>query len=93
MCASSYEFGSAQVKIPRLCLTPFVVTSHKEQHPLTELGPYSVETVSRGGEVQLKMEHVASESLALANATLLKRGLPQGYCVVRDGTGREVHRF
>ncbi|MEM7406553.1 MAG: hypothetical protein AAF458_14735 [Pseudomonadota bacterium] len=60
---------------------------------MTELGPYSVETVSRSGEVQIKMQRVASESIALANATLYKRGLAQGYCVVRDGSGREVHRF
>ena len=55
--------------------------------------PYSIEFVSRDGESETKMLHVATEQLALTNATLMRRGAPHQICVIRDGSGKAVHRF
>ena len=49
--------------------------------------------ISRDGVAETLMECVSTEQLALTNATLMKRGAPGRVCVIRDDSGKAVHRF
>lgn len=55
--------------------------------------PYRIEIINRDGASETLMECVSTEQLALTNATLLKRGAPGRVCVIRDESGKAIHRF
>ena len=59
---------------------------------MPDKAPYSIELISRNGDTETKMECV-TEQLALTNATLMKRGAPGQMCIIRDVSGKAVHRF
>lgn len=54
---------------------------------------FSVEMIALDGHAEVKMRCIQSERMALTNATLYKRGAPYTTFVVKNGSGREIHRF
>tara|TARA_B100000676_G_scaffold313323_1_gene393384 strand:+ start:6349 stop:6501 length:153 start_codon:yes stop_codon:yes gene_type:complete len=49
--------------------------------------------IASDGHAEVKMRCIQSERMALTNATLYKRGAPYTTFVVKNGSGREIHRF
>ena len=61
--------------------------------PLPHKAPYRIELIGRDGASETLMDSVSTEHLALTNATLMKRGAPGRVCVIRDESGKAIHRF